>query len=246
MPKLTVANLDRHWAWTSRRFRTEHKRWVNLFDEALTRTSDLLAELEGKRQLAENCSYLLLSKAVNHILSMWHLANHGLNIDASLCARNAVETLLLLQICLLDPEEQYFEQWAERKEFKPAWVRKRLDLIKEVRVREIIYSRSSDEDGENSFIYGWLSKITHANAESFSYSTRAKGANSFEVIVGGDTRDAASMVNTLFVISLSKLVFTEVLCASVLRLEWLEERKDQFNSLSKAVHALAKEYTQHT
>jgi len=65
-------------------------------------------------------------------------------------------------------------------------------------------------------------------------------------IVGGDTRDAASMVNTLFVISLSKLVFTEVLCASVLRLEWLEERKDQFNSLSKAVHALAKEYTQHT
>ncbi len=54
------------------------------------------------------------------------------------------------------------------------------------------------------------------------------------------------MVNTLFVISLSKLVFTEVLCASVLRLEWLEERKDQFNSLSKAVHALAKEYTQHT
>lgn len=102
MPKLTVKNLDRHWVWTSSVFR-EDQSWLKLFDEVVAQTSDVMSELQGKRQLAENCSYLLLSKSVNHILSMWTLANRGLNVDASLCARNAVETLLLLQIWLTGP-----------------------------------------------------------------------------------------------------------------------------------------------
>jgi hypothetical protein len=227
MPKLTIKNLDRHWAWTSSSFRAEHQPWLKLFDEALTQTSYVMSELEGKRQLAENCSYLLLSKAVNHILSMWTLANRGLNVDASLCARNSVETLLLLQICLLDPEEQFFRQWAEGRGFSPAWVRKQLDSIKRVQVREIEYSRSADEDGLDALIYGWLSKITHANVESLSYSVRGRGENSFQVIVGGNTTGEGPMIDALFAICLSKLALTEVLCIRfVTRLVWRIEKSN--------------------
>ena len=244
MPKLTVKNLDRHWVWTSSVFREEHQSWLKLFDEVVAQTSDVMSELQGKRQLAENCSYLLLSKSVNHILSMWTLANRGLNVDASLCARNAVETLLLLQICLLDPEEQFFKQWAEGKGFRPAWVRKQLDLIKNVQVREIEYSRTADEDGQNAFIYRWLSNITHANVESLGYSVCRNGENSFQVIVGGKTTGEGPMIDALFSICLSKLVLTDILCASVLLLDWFEDRREQWNALSKAVNALAKEHVQ--
>lgn len=145
---------------------------------------------------------------------------------------------------LLDPEEQFFKQWAEGKGFRPAWVRKQLDLIKNVQVREIEYSRTADEDGQNAFIYRWLSNITHANVESLGYSVCRNGENSFQVIVGGKTTGEGPMIDALFSICLSKLVLTDILCASVLLLDWFEDRREQWNALSKAVNALAKEHVQ--
>ena len=189
MKNITLSNLERHWAIISREFHFEYQPWVSTYSDLLQTVGGILVTFEGRRKLAQNCCYLLLSKAINHSLSMYSLANHGLCIDAALCARNALETLLLLQLCTLDTSEDLFRRWSNGESFQPAWVRRELDRLSEVQVRDVIVSLPEPDD-TYSFAYKWLSEITHANLVSLEHSTRLKSSGSHEVIVGGGIRDS--------------------------------------------------------
>ena len=172
---------------------------------------------------------------------MYTLANQGLLIDAALSGRNALETLLLLQVCTLDPSKELFERWANGERFQPIWVRRKLENLSEVRVRGIIVSCPKPDD-TYSFAYKWLSEITHANVGSTSYSTRPKGQHSYEVMVGGDIRDAQAMINALFAVVCSTLLFTGILCTSVFSLAWAENNKEKLSSLQKEIDTISKSY----
>jgi len=241
MLELTLANVERHWAGISQQFRVEYQRWITVYSTLLETSGGILKQFEGRRRLPENCCYLLLSKAVNHSLSMYTLANRGLLIDAAFSGRNALETLLLLQVCTLDPSEKLFERWANGERFQPIWVRRKLENLSEVRVRGIIVSCPKPDD-TYSFAYKWLSEITHANVGSTSYSMRPKGEHGYEVIVGGDIRDAQVMINALFAVVGSTLLFTGILCASVFSLEWAEENKEKLSRLQKEIDTISKSY----
>ena len=65
----TPAELRRHWVHTSSTFRSEWRSWRLVFWDLMAEISDVLGLLEHRRKLAENCSYLLLSKSANHSLA---------------------------------------------------------------------------------------------------------------------------------------------------------------------------------
>lgn len=95
MQKLTRSGLEKHWNSSANVFRSEYRVWIAVFWDLVPAISEVLHLLEGKRRLAENCSYLLLSKSLNHALGTFSLAERGLCIDAALTSRNAIETLFV-------------------------------------------------------------------------------------------------------------------------------------------------------
>jgi hypothetical protein len=193
--------------------------------------------------LAENCCYLLLSKAINHSLSMYALMDHGLCVDAALCGRYALETLLLLQLCAIDPSEHLFQRWTEGETFRPGWVRSELDKISEVQIRDVTIQLDPDVDTDfYSLSYKWLSEITHANLASLQYSTRLKPAGRHEVVIGGDIRYSREVVNAIFHVVCRTLLRTVVTCASVFSLKYLKDRRMQLSRLREEIDRTAKSF----
>jgi hypothetical protein len=63
------SGMEKHWRDTSNAFRPEYRSWISFFWDVISDASKVLNILEGKKELAENCSYLLLTKPT-HVCSM--------------------------------------------------------------------------------------------------------------------------------------------------------------------------------
>jgi hypothetical protein len=201
----------------------------------------ILGTLEGRRQLAENCTYLMLSKAINHSLSAYVLITRGLVIDAALSARNCMETLLLLQLCVLDPSESLFGRWPNGESFRPSWVRKELEKLDEVTVRDVVVSKPS-LNGVYALSYKWLSEITHANLASLNETVLMHSTGNIQVTVGGSTNSKETTINVIFSVLCFTLLITGVLCGSVFSLKYVEDNRDSFDRLGKRIDQTTKSY----
>jgi hypothetical protein len=238
---LTLPSIERHWAANSREFLKTYAPWCSVYADLLKAVGEILYTLEGRRQLAENCTYLMLSKAINHSLSTYALITRGLIIDAALSARNSMETLLLLQLCVLDPSENLYRRWSNGESFKPSWVRKALDKLSDVVVRDVVVSKPS-LNGEYALSYKWLSDITHANLASLNETVIMQSADNIRVTVGGSTVNKEATINAIFSILCFTLLITGVLCGSVFSLSSVEDKKDRFDRLQKRIDQTAKSY----
>ncbi len=238
---LALPDIEQHWASNSRQFRKTHASWLSTYADLINVVGGILDTLEGRRQLVENCSYLMLSKAINHSLSAYTLITRGLVIDAALSARNSIETLLLLQLCILDPSENLFRRWSKGESFKPSWVRKELEKLGEVSVRGVVVSRPPLE-GNYALLYKWLSEITHANLASFNETAIAQSADDIQVSVGGSAANKETTINVVFSALCFTLLITGVLCGSVFSLKYVEDNKDSFDRLGKRIDQTTEGY----
>ncbi len=143
---LSLDKIERHWVYNLGVANSLFGKWISMFDKLVSSFGEVAGSLRGKRMLAENCTFLLMNKALNHALASYDLVRKGLLIDASLTARNAVETFAMIELFVTDESEKYFQQWADGKEFRPGWVRKELDLLPpEMKVREVVISLAEDD-----------------------------------------------------------------------------------------------------
>jgi hypothetical protein len=153
------------------------------FFEQLPKTASSVASaVSGRRALETNCAYLLLVKSLNHAFATYVLLQRGLVVDAAGSVRNALETLLLLE--LLSSHSELCEPWSQGKEFKPSEVRQRLAAVSTVHVGDLVIERSEDEYADAKFAYAWLSRITHANLESLNHAATSV-QDGFLLHVGG-------------------------------------------------------------
>jgi hypothetical protein len=183
MPQYSISGLEKHWLANRGRFQAESGACREVFAELISMMSDLGALLSGRKVLEVNRAYLLLVKAINHIASTLLLVERGLIVDAALTARNALETLLLLELLTKKPE--LCLKWSTGEKFTPGAVRKQLASLPRVEVGELAIEVSSDTWDDIRFVYDWLSQITHANLDSLNHAASQSGANSFELHVGG-------------------------------------------------------------
>ncbi len=242
--RITLAELQRHWETTEIIFDSRYAEWMRVFSDLVTEVSEVLGTLAGRKRLAENCSYLLLSKALNHGVAMLSLIRRGLCIDAALSARNCVETLLLLELCATDSSEQLFKQWSDGKSFQPAWVRQKLASRKEVVVRDVVISSDSETHEFDRFLYSWLSQITHANLRSLDYTVKGDGKEGFEVSIGGSVDDASAFINAMFAVVCHAMLKTAAICSGIFSLAHLELKKNTFSGISSSVDSLSKASTE--
>jgi hypothetical protein len=243
MQKLTQPGLEKHWRSSINAFHTEYRNWITIFWDIIPAVSEVLSRLEGKKRLAENCSYLLLSKALNHALATFSLAERGLCIDAALASRNAIETLLLMQALMLDSSESLFIRWSNGEEFKPSWIRKVLKSKSSSEVRDVIVTIDHEIHDLNRMIYGWLSNITHANLESLNQTVRKTGEQSYEVFVGGSLNEMQPLLNSIFASVCYGLHQTALICMAVFDLTHLEKNKLQWSALGDRINKAARPQT---
>jgi len=154
-----------------------------VFAELIATMSDIGSLLSGRKTLEVNCSYLLMVKAMNHIASTLLLVERGLMVDGALTSRNALETLLLLELFAKKPE--LCAKWSAGEQFTPGSVRKTLASLPRIEVGDFAIEVSLDTYDDARFVYDWLSRITHANLDSLDHTTSQSGENSFELHVGG-------------------------------------------------------------
>jgi hypothetical protein len=237
MRLLSRSGVEKHWRNTANDFRSEYRAWTSVFWDLIAEVSAVLELLEGKKKLAENCSYLLLSKALNHALAMLSLAERGLCIDAALATRGAIETLLLLQLLLLDRSEALYRKWADGEELKPGWVRNELKTRSPSEVRNVVVTIGAEQHDMNRVVYRWLSDITHANLESLNQTVRETGDNSFEVYTGGTIYGKSKMLNALFAIICDGLHWTAITCVAVFNPPRLEKTSHKWSELEKRIKA---------
>jgi len=218
-------------------FRELYKQYISLFWDYVFEVSRFTETLKGRKRLAENCSYLIWANGLNHSLASYACLEKGLLIDSALCARNAVESFLLLELLCKDESEQLFLKWSKGDEFKPSWVRKELSIKKEVHVRDVIISRGIEEDHSDRFIYKWLSEITHANLSSLEYISQKVDENSFEIQVGGFVEGKREFINEIFAVLCMSINRVLSICSAVLDVKYLEASSDKYKSLlEKAVN----------
>jgi hypothetical protein len=242
MDNLTLNALEKHWTANSIQFEQTYSPWVSVFSNLIEEMGEIISTLEGRRQLAENCTYLMLSKAINHFLSTYSLAKRGFVIDAALSVRNGIETLLLLQLCVLDPSQKLFHSWVNGKAFRPSWVRQELNKLEEVPVRDVIIRLVPDDIYVTA--YKWLSDITHANLASLNHSVLKKDIGEFKVIVGGSIIEQEPIINAIFSVLCFTLQCTGVICASIFSLSYVEANKDKIAILQNRIDETTKKYLQ--
>jgi hypothetical protein len=243
MQKLTRPGMENHWRSSTNAFRSEYRNWITVFWDIVSAVSEVLNLLEGKRRLAENCSYLLLSKSLNHALATFSLAERGLCIDAALASRNAIETLLLMQALILDSSENLFCRWSQGEEFKPGWVRNELKAKSSAVVRDVIVTTDQETHDFNRMLYGWLSNITHANLDSINRTVRKTGEQSYEVFVGGSLDGMQTLMNAVFASVCYGLLQTAVMCMAIFDPTRLEKTKLQWSALGKRIDEAARPHT---
>jgi len=187
MTKYSISNLRLHWTAKVREFEREYEVCIELFREIAEVGSLVVEALAQHRNLEANCAFLLVTKALNHSFSTMLLIERGLIVDAALTSRNAIETLLLLE--LLAKRPVLCQKWAGGHEFKPADVRRQLSELPRVVVQNLAIEVSPDEYDDVRFAYSWLSRITHANLESLHHSASeeidASTENSYALHIGG-------------------------------------------------------------
>ena len=238
--RVTLFDMQLHWQRNEAVFDRVYAEWTSAFGDLIAEVSEVLGTLAGKKRLAENCSYLLLSKALNHALAMFSLIRRGLCIDAALSARNSVEALLLLELCAADSSEKLFGQWADGKSFQPRWVRQELAFRKDVAIRDVVISSDYETHEFHRFVYGWLSQITHANLRSLDYCVKRNGDRGFEVFVGGSIDQAPAFINAMFAVVCHALLNAAAICSGIFSLRHIELKKDTFGALASRVDSLSK------
>jgi hypothetical protein len=159
MPQYSVAALEKHWLANQTEFRTAASACHKAFALMISVMSDVGSLLSGRKVLDINCVYLLLTKAMNHVASTLLLIERGLMVDGALTSRNAIETLLLLELLAKKPE--LCRKWSAGEQLTPGSARK------------------------TRFVYDWLSQITHANLDSLNQSASQTDRNNFVLHVGG-------------------------------------------------------------
>jgi hypothetical protein len=244
MQNLTRIGLEKHWHSSSNFFQSEYRLWIAVFWDVMSAASEALNLLQGKRRLAENCSYLLLSKSLNHALATFSLAERGLCIDAALASRNAIETLLLMQVLMLDSSEDLFRRWSQEEEFKPAWVRNELKAKSSFEVRNVIITIDKETHNLYRMLYGWLSTITHANLNSLNQTIRKRGEQSYEVFVGGSLDGMKTLMNAVLASVCYGLHQTAVMCMAVFDSARLEKSRELWSALGKRIDEAAHPHTQ--
>jgi len=241
MERLNKIDVEGHWRSSAIAFRSDYRPWLEVFWDLVSEVSGVLRLLEGRRRLAENCSYLLLSKSLNHALAAFSLAERGLCVDSALASRNAIEALLLLQVLLLDPSEKLFERWSTGEEFKPGWVRNELKSKLTWKIRDLIVTFDQDAHDLNQLTYNWLSDITHANLNSANQAVQKVGDQSYEIFVGGSLNGARALLNAVFASVSGALLWTSVLCLGVFNRAHLEKTTSQWSLFEKRINGAAKQ-----
>jgi hypothetical protein len=196
----TLEKLERHWKRNHNDFNYAFRDWIDAYRLLIPLAGDVLRSLSGKKALAENCAYLLFAKGFNHALAAYSLMPRGLLIDASLSARNAIETFLMLELFATDPTEDYFNRWSQGEEFKPSWVRNQLGDKLSATVRDVIIEAEGDYYETVKLAYSFWSGITHANLRSSDYSSVKTGPNSFDIQIGGHLDNQEAFINSIFAV----------------------------------------------
>lgn len=236
MPTYSLDGLQGHWASSVAQYKKEHGDCRAVFEQVVHLASIVAGCLVSRRAMAPNCCYLLLAKALNHSLATFVLAERGLSVDAALTSRNALETLLLLE--LLSKRSELCQEWANGREFKPSEVRNHLSQNPSTEVGDLVINVTGGAYEDARFVYGWLSKITHANLESLNFATSSAGDNAFTVHVGGQLSRPvlvalAKVIGTTFVRSL-------LTCCAAHAPLLLEERHADFKVLEARLAALGR------
>lgn len=217
------SDLENHWIRSSESFNKNYDDLALLFSSLIPLLFKVTDSLGERKRLPENCTYLLLSKGINHFLSMHILTGRGLLIDASLSARNAIETFLMIELFATDSTEKYYSQWANGKEFKPSWVREQLgsSLIAVVRDVEI---RFDDDFYETiKLAYSFFSKITHSNLKSAEHSIRLRRNGHLEIPTGGNLVDKEALIRCLFVVTSTGLIRSLLISSAIFSTQLLKE-----------------------
>lgn len=235
----SFADIQRHWLRTTVLFEESYSDCLRLFQSLIPVSFMVVGSLEGRRQLAENCTYLLLSKGINHCLSMYLLLERGLVIDASLSARNAIETFLMLELFATDPTEKYFEQWSKGKEFKPSWIRNRLGSSLKATIRDVVITFDDDFYETIKMAYSFFSGITHSNLKSVEYSIRLKSDGGVEVPTGGIIEEKEALVKCLFAVSCSGLIRSLLISSAVFSTDLLQRISNDLSEIQKKLDKLA-------
>jgi len=175
--------LEHHWLSTEQSFGDSFADCLAVFREMFRCASRVGSALTGRKALEPNCAFVLLTKVQNHASATFVLLKRGLLVDAALTCRNAVETSLLIE--LLAKEPPLCEAWSRGEQFRPSRVRKRLAELPSVSVGDMIIEVTPDEYEDARFAYDWMSRISHANVESVRHAAEQKGANNFELKIGG-------------------------------------------------------------
>jgi hypothetical protein len=233
MTTYTLPDLERHWAASTLTFAQELPSCQAFFEQLPKTASGVAAAISGRRALAPNCAYLLLVKSLNHAFATYVLLQRGLVVDAALSVRNALETVLLLELLSLRPD--LCEQWSQGKELRPAEVRQHLAAASTVQVGDLVIERPN-EYADARFAYAWLSRITHANLESLNHAATRVDENGFVLHVGGARlpSQAVAISKILGVAFLRALVTT----AAVHSPQLLKSDRARFAKLKRAVEGI--------
>jgi hypothetical protein len=156
-------------------------------------------------------------------------------VFALVSVRNALETLLLLE--LLSLRTELCESWSQGKEIKPAAVRKYLAELSTAEADELVITVSQDEYADAKVAYTWLSQITHANLESMNHATTRVDENSWVLHIGGArfSVQARALTKILGVSFLRALVN----CTAVHAPQLLTSGRARFTKLKHLVAAIS-------
>jgi len=196
MAKYSIQNVRDHWASNAAEFSRSYPVCEGVFREIGDFGSAVVGALAHRKELEANCAFLLFSKSLNHAFSVLLLLERGLVVDAALSTRNAVESLLLLELLVKVPS--LCSKWAGGEEFKPAFVRGQLAALSSVPVRDVIVEVSPDTYEDVRKAYSWLSRITHANVESLNHTATNQSPNDYVIYIGGaHSRPAAIAITAV-------------------------------------------------
>ncbi len=155
-------------------------------------------------------------------------------VDAALAARNGIETLLLLD--LLSKKPELCQKWVNGEKFKPVDVRKQLQGLLHVTVGDLVIQTSKETYEEVSFLYAWLSRITHANLESLNHVTTQTGADAYEIHVGGSHSQPVVVAITK---SIGAICIQAIAtCLAVHQPSTLQAGTSQFKKIQSTLRAL--------
>lgn len=229
--KYSLKDFQNHWKVNSSEFRNRYSGWLSIFDKTIGVVESGMNHLKNsEKSIENNCCFLLLSKILNHSISSIVLLEKGLVIDSALCARNSIESILLLNLFALDPKTNHFVEWSNGKEYKPYEVRQRLKDLGSIKKNEVeVLIEKSEYEGYD-LAYKWFSQITHANFESMKYVIKMAN-NNIQVYIGGSIENKNEFVQAVFNTIITGILDSVIFFFAVYHLKFFEQIKDEIKSL---------------